>query len=134
MKVDSSPNPHKIGGLRRVLRAFANSMEGIGATFRHEAAFRQEALLALVLVPLAALLPVGMLAKALLIGSVFIVLIVELVNSAIEVCIDYVSLDAHPLAKRAKDMASAAVFFSLLNVAVVWGLVLADHYGAGLPI
>jgi diacylglycerol kinase (ATP) len=91
---------------------------------RHEEAFRQELLLALILVPTALLLPVNALGKALMIASILLVLIVELINSAIEATIDRVSLDTHPLAKRAKDMGSAAVFMSLVNAGVIWLLVL----------
>jgi diacylglycerol kinase (ATP) len=100
------------------------SIAGLGAAFRHEAAFRQEVLLALVLVPTALLLPVNALGKALMITSVLLVLIVELINSAIEASVDRVSLETHPLAKRSKDLGSAAVFMSLANAAVVWLLVL----------
>jgi len=80
--------------------------------------------LALILVPTAFLLPVNALGKALMIGSVLLVLIVELINSAIEASVDRVSLENHPLAKRAKDLGSAAVFMSLANAAVIWLLVL----------
>jgi diacylglycerol kinase (ATP) len=111
-------------GLRRVLNAFHYSMAGLAAAYRHEDAFRQEALLALILVPLALFLPASGLGKALMVGSVLLVLIVELLNSAVEAVVDRVSLDHHELAKRAKDIGSAAVFVALLNVVVVWALVL----------
>lgn len=119
-------NPHKgKTGLRRIWNAFHYSVDGIAAAFRHEDAFRQEALLALVLVPAAFLVPTTGIGRALLVGSVFLVLIVELLNSAVEATVDRVSLENHRLAKRAKDIGSAAVFLSLLNLAVVWALVLA---------
>ena len=111
-------------GLRRIGPALHYSLAGLGAALRHEAAFRQELLLALILVPMALLLPVNALGKALMIASVLLVLIVELINSAIEATIDRVSLDTHPLAKRAKDLGSAAVFMSLVNAGVIWLLVL----------
>jgi len=118
-------SPHKgTTGLRRVLNAARHSADGLGAAWRHEAAFRQEALLAAVLVPLALLLDVTAIGKALMIGSVLLVLIVELLNSGIEAAIDRISEEIHPLAKRAKDLGSAAVMLALANVAVVWALVL----------
>ena len=100
------------------------SFAGLSAAFRHESAFRQEVLLALVLLPLALWLESGAIARALLVGSVMLVLIVELVNSAIEAVVDRISLEKHDLAKRAKDIGSAAVLLSLVNLVMVWGLVL----------
>lgn len=112
-------------GLTRIRRALRYSLEGLAAAYRHEDAFRQEVLLALVLLPVALLSPVGGIGKALMAGSVVLVLIVELLNSAVEAAVDRISLDHHQLAKRAKDIGSAAVFLSLVNVLVVWLLVLA---------
>ena len=111
-------------GLTRVWNAFHYSMAGLAAAYRNEDAFRQEAWLAAVLIPLALFLPVGVLGKALMIASVLLVIIVELVNSALEATVDRISLDHHHLAKRAKDIGSAAVFVALVNVVVVWGLIL----------
>ena len=111
-------------GLRRVWNAFHYSRAGLQAAYRHEDAFRQEALLALLLSPLAIWLGDGAVERALLIGCVLLVLIVELINSAIEATVDRISLDLHPLAKRAKDIGSAAVLVSLLTVVVVWTCVL----------
>ena len=111
-------------GLRRVWNAFHYSRAGLHAAYRHEDAFRQEVLLALVLVPLAIWLGEGAVERALLIGCVLLVLIVELINSAIEATVDRISLDHHPLAKRAKDIGSAAVMIALLNAVLVWALVL----------
>ena len=113
-------------GLRRLLNALGYSAHGLATAIRHEAAFRQEALVAAVLIPLALLLDVGGIGKALMIASVVLVLVVELLNSAIEAAIDRISLERHSLSKRAKDLGSAAVFLSLVNVAVVWALVLAE--------
>ncbi len=116
-------------GLRRIWRAFFYSCQGIAAAFRHESAFRQEVLLAMVLLPAALWLDVAPTAKALLIMSVMLVLIVELLNSAVEAVVDRVSVELHPLAKRAKDIASAAVFLCLVTAVMVWMLVLWDRYG-----
>jgi diacylglycerol kinase (ATP) len=118
-------SPHKgKTGLRRIWNALFYSFDGLKAAYRHEDAFRQEVWLALVLIPLALLLPVSGIGKALMMASVLMVLIVELLNSAVEATVDRVSLEHHRLAKRAKDIGSAAVLFSLINVAVVWLLVL----------
>ncbi len=111
-------------GLRRLVNAAGYSLHGFVSAYRHEDAFRQEVLLAALLIPLALFLHVGGIAKALMIGSVLLVLIVELLNSAIEAAVDRISLDRHRLSKRAKDIGSAAVFLSLVNVVCVWGLVL----------
>lgn len=113
-----------VGGLKRVWNALFYSLEGLGSSLKHEAAFRQEMLLAVILVPIAIFLPVGMLGKALLLGSIMLVLITELLNSAMEWTIDYISMETHPFAKRAKDMGSAAVLLSLINVALIWVLVI----------
>ena len=118
-------SPHKgKTGLRRIWNALFYSIDGLKAAYRHEDAFRQEVWLALVLIPLALFLPVSGIGKALMMASVLMVLIVELLNSAVEATVDRVSLEHHRLAKRAKDIGSAAVLFSLINVAVVWLLVL----------
>ena len=112
-------------GLRRLLNAFGYSLDGFRAAYRHEDAFRQETLLAALLIPLALWLPVAAPGKALMIASVLLVLVVELLNSAIEATVDRISLENHDLAKRAKDIGSSAVLVSLVNVLVVWGLLLA---------
>ena len=117
-------SPHKgKTGFERLRRAFFYSIEGLIAAYRGEDAFRQEVLLAVVLIPVALLSPVSGIAKALLVGSVLLVLIVELLNSAIEAVTDRVSIEDHVLAKQAKDMGSAAVLVSLVLLAAVWGLV-----------
>ncbi|HYN26927.1 MAG TPA: diacylglycerol kinase [Burkholderiales bacterium] len=118
-------SPHKgKTGLRRIWNALFYSFEGLKAAYRHEDAFRQEVWLALILIPLALFLPASGTGRALMIASVLVVLIVELLNSAVEATVDRVSLENHRLAKRAKDIGSAAVLFSLINVAVVWLFVL----------
>jgi len=118
-------SPHKgKTGFVRLWNAFGYSIAGFRAAYKHEDAFRQEVWLAIVLIPLALWLPVTMIAKALMIGSVLLVIIIELLNSAIEATVDRISLENHDLAKRAKDIGSSAVLVSLINVCVVWGLIL----------
>jgi len=127
MTLESSEqeSPHKgKTGLRRIGNAVLYSLAGLTAAYRHEDAFRQEVLLACLLVPLALILPATGQGKALMIAAVLLVLIVELLNSAVEATVDRVSLDHHLLAKRAKDIGSAAVMISLVNVIAVWLLVL----------
>jgi diacylglycerol kinase (ATP) len=111
-------------GLRRVWNALFYSVDGLKAAYRHEDAFRQEVLLAALLIPLALFLPASGIGHALMIASVLLVLIVELVNSAIEAAIDRISLERHRLSKRAKDIGSAAVLIALINVIATWSLVL----------
>jgi diacylglycerol kinase (ATP) len=111
-------------GLRRLLNAARHSFEGFSAALS-EAAFRQELILAAVLVPLGLFLGATGMERALLAGSVVLVLVVELLNSAIEAAVDRVSLEDHALSKRAKDLGSAAVMLALVNLVAMWALVLA---------
>jgi diacylglycerol kinase (ATP) len=111
-------------GLRRVLNAAGYSWAGLRAAFRHEDAFRQELLLSGLLLPLAIYLGDNGVERALMIGSVLLVLIVELLNSAVEAAVDRISFDHHHLIKRAKDMGSAAVLLALLNAVAIWSLTL----------
>jgi diacylglycerol kinase (ATP) len=111
-------------GLVRVWNAFNYSIAGLSAAYRHEDAFRQEVWLAVLLLPTAFLVPASNLGRAMMVASILLVLIVELLNSAIEATVDRISLENHRLAKRAKDIGSAAVLISLLNVVAVWALVL----------
>jgi diacylglycerol kinase (ATP) len=113
-------------GLKRAWNALFYSMSGFRAAFKHEDAFRQEVILAAVLIPAALFLRHMAIERALMIGSVLLVLLVELINSAIEATVDRISLEDHKLAKRAKDIGSAAVFVSLANVVVIWGLILTE--------
>ena len=113
-------------GLRRMWNAFNYSIAGLKAAYLCEDAFRQEVRLTVILIPAAFFIPVPWLAKGLMIASVLLVLVVELLNSAIEAVVDRVSLENHRLAKRAKDIGSAAVLVSLLMVLVVWVGVLLD--------
>ena len=111
-------------GMQRVINATRYSLEGLAAAARHEDAFRQELTLAAVMVPLGLWLGADGTERALLVGSVLMVLVVELLNSAVEATVDRVSLEDHQLAQRAKDIGSAAVMRSLVTVGVVWLLVL----------
>ena len=111
-------------GLRRVYNALGYSAAGMRAAYVCEDAFRQEVHLAVVLIPLALYLQVSGIGRALMIGSILLVLMVELLNSAIEATVDRISLEHHLLAKRAKDIGSAAVFFALTNVVAIWACVL----------
>lgn len=115
-------------GLRRLINAAGYSAAGLRAAFRHEDAFRQEVVAALVLIPLALWLGTTGSERALMCFSVLAVLIVELLNSAVEATVDRISLENHQLAKRAKDIGSAAVMVALFNAGLVWALVLADHF------
>jgi len=110
-------------GMVRILHAFFNSIAGLEDAWRHESAFRQEILLAIVLIPAALWIPVSAVERALLIGAVLMVMIVELLNTSVEAAIDRISFDQHSLSKRAKDIGSAAVFMALVLLAVVWALV-----------
>ncbi|MEI7429231.1 MAG: diacylglycerol kinase [Betaproteobacteria bacterium] len=121
--LEESPFKGKTG-LQRVWNALNYSLAGLRAAFVCEDAFRQEAFLAAVLIPASFFMPVSGLGRGVMIASVLLVLIVELLNSAIEAAVDRVSLDRHHLSKRAKDIGSAAVLLALVNVAVVWSCVL----------
>jgi diacylglycerol kinase (ATP) len=123
---DESPFKGKTG-IRRIWNALHYSLAGLRAAYVWEDAFRQEVHLAALLVPAAFWVPASWPERGLLIASVLLVLIVELLNSAIEAAVDRVSLDRHRLAKRAKDIGSAAVFVSLLLVAIVWSCILLEN-------
>ena len=118
------PCIHKNKGIKRVFKAFFYSLEGLASSMKHEAAFRQEALLAVILIPASFLLHVPIAQHLVLVASVILVLIVELINSSIEAVVDDISLRNRPLAKRAKDMGSAAVLLSLLNCLICWASVI----------
>ncbi|OGS92834.1 MAG: diacylglycerol kinase [Gallionellales bacterium GWA2_59_43] len=111
-------------GLSHVWHATQTAMAGFRAAWQCEDAFRQEVLAALVAIPVALLSSADKLGKTLMVASILLVLIVELLNSALEAAVDHTSLERHPLAKRAKDIASAAVLLSIVNAAAVWGLIL----------
>ena len=111
-------------GLRRLINAFGYSIAGTLAAFKHEDAFRQEVVLAVVLTPVALYFSATAIDQALMISSLLFIIVVELLNSSIEATVDRISVKHHKLAKRAKDIGSAAVFFSLINAAVIWFLLL----------
>ena len=122
-----SESPYKgKTGLRRVLNALRYSIDGLREAYRCEDAFRQEIWLAALMIPAALLLPVGGVERALMIASVLLVLVVELLNSAVEAVVDRVSLENHRLAKRAKDLGSAAVLIALLLTLAVWASILME--------
>ena len=111
-------------GLTRLINALGYSRDGIAAAWKNEAAFREEVLLAAIAIPLAFYLGKTGVERALLVGSIVFILIVEILNSALEAVVDKASPEKHELAKRAKVMGSAAVLFSLINAAVIWACVL----------
>jgi len=111
-------------GLRRIINAAGYSMRGLTAALKHESAFRQELVLVVVLAPLAVYFGQTNIERSILIGSLLLVLIVELLNSAVEAIVDRVGSEHHKLSGQAKDLGSAAVFVSLVNVMLIWGLIL----------
>ncbi len=115
-------------GLKRIVAAMMYSIAGLRAAWRHEHAFRQEMILLLVGSAVALSLRVSAFEKLMLIGVLVLIVIVELVNSAIEAVVDRVSLERHPLSKNAKDFGSAAVFLACLLAAAAWGVVLVDRF------
>jgi diacylglycerol kinase (ATP) len=115
-------------GLRRVLNALGYSVDGLRAAWLHEDAFRQEVLLGAVLVPVGCIIGTTPIERALLLGVLVLVLIVEILNTAVEAAIDRHSFEINPLAKRAKDLGSAAVLLALLLAAGVWLSVIWQHY------
>jgi len=120
-----SENPQESKtGPTHVWYALLYSLSGLRSAHKNETAFHQECLLAVVLVIVAMLIPASMTQRALMISSLLLVLMIELLNSAVESTVDRISTEDHRLAKRAKDMGSAAVFIALVNVVVVWLLVL----------
>jgi diacylglycerol kinase (ATP) len=114
-------NPHKGNrGFARAIHAAKNSWCGLVYAFQEESAFRQELTLITLLTPVAALLPISLLEKSLLISSLILVLVIELLNSSVEAAIDRISFEHHDLSKRAKDFGSAAVMLALLIALLIW--------------
>lgn len=109
---------------RNFFSALRYSIEGFWAACLHEPSFREDLLFVIVLAPLAVVLPVNAVSTAVMLGALFLIIIVELINSAVEWTIDYISTERHPMAKRAKDMASAAVFLSYLNCVAIWTVII----------
>jgi diacylglycerol kinase (ATP) len=116
-------------GAKRVFAAFFNSIAGFAAAWKSEHAFRQELMLAIPATIIALLLPVSALEKLALIGVMIVVLMVEMINSAIEAVVDRVSLERHPLSKNAKDFGSAAVFLALLLAGATWAVIVLPLIG-----
>ncbi len=123
MKTTESPFKGKTG-IRRIFSALGYSLDGLDSAWRNEAAFRQVALLALCGIVLSLFLSLPVWGRAVIVGSHMATLIVELLNPAIEAAVDHTSLEHHELAKRAKDLGSAAQLASLVNLAAMWGVVL----------
>ena len=111
-------------GPARIIGACGYSLAGLASAWRTEGAFRQEVIAAVILIPIACFAPVAMVERVLLIGSVLLVMVIELLNCSIEATVDRISLERHPLAKRAKDTGSAAVLLSLVLAGMVWILLL----------
>lgn len=111
-------------GLVRIIKAFGYSMDGFKAAWKYEHAFRQELLLVIIGSIVAVNLPVSAFQKLVLVGVLILVMVVELVNAAIEAVVDRISLERHPLSKRAKDLGSAAVFLAFVLAMIAWGVVL----------
>lgn len=118
-------SPHKSsGGIARLFKAIRYSMNGLGSAFRHEAAFRQEVMISAILLPVALWISQSLVDAAILIGSLIFVLLVELVNSAIEAVADAVTLDEHHFIARAKDLGSAAVLLAIALAVLAWSAVI----------
>ncbi|WP_153916149.1 diacylglycerol kinase [Shewanella sp. TC10] len=115
-------------GIKRVIRATGFSIQGLTSAWKNEAAFRQELIIAVVLLPIAIFANVSFVESILMVMTLFIVLITELLNSAIEAVVDRISDEIHPLSGQAKDVASAAVFLSLALCATTWGAILLKAY------
>ena len=124
-------NPHieKHTGLTRVFKAYFHSLAGLASAYSTEAAFRQEVWLAAVMIPASFWVGQTAVERLLLIGSVLLVMIVELLNSAIEAVVDRISLERHELSKHAKDVGSAAVLLVLINAVAIWGTLLWQRFG-----
>ena len=111
-------------GIKRVIRATGFSIQGLKSAWKNEAAFRQELVLAAIMLPIALFVDASLVERVLLILGLFLVLIVELINSAIEAVVDRISDEHHPLSGQAKDIASAAVFMSLMFCGLTWAIIL----------
>lgn len=125
---ETDPSPIKQRDFRNFFQSIGYALEGFRAAMRHEPSFREDLIFVLILMPVAIILPVKAVATAVMIASLFLIVIAELLNSAIEWTIDDISLEKRPLAKRAKDMGSAAVFLAYLNCVFVWGVILFSNW------
>lgn len=124
MSAPSQPPETKRRSVRNFFASVRYAIEGFFAALRHEPSFREGLLFVLLLTPLAIILPLNAVSTALMVSALILILIVEMINSAIEWTIDYIRPEIHPLAKRIKDMASAAVFLSYINCIVIWVIML----------
>lgn len=124
--VESSPLKRQ--GFHGFFASLGYSIEGFIAALRTEPSFREALIFVLILVPFAIVLPVNAVSTAVMIAALFLIVIVELLNSAVEWTVDYISTETHPMAKRAKDMASAAVFLSYLSCIAVWMVILIANW------
>jgi diacylglycerol kinase (ATP) len=126
---DEPESPHKgQRGLRRLFNALFYSFSGLRLAFDHESAFRQEIVMAVILAPIGCLVPATAAERVLLLGTILLLLIVELLNSSVEAAVDRIGLDTHRLSKRAKDLGSAAVFLALVLLAFTWILILGPWF------
>jgi diacylglycerol kinase (ATP) len=126
---DPTPPPEiKRRDFQNFVHSVRYALEGFWAAVRHEPSFREDLLFVVILTPFAIVLPVNAVSTAVMIASLFVIVIAELLNSAIEWTIDDISLEKRPFAKRAKDMGSAAVFLAYINCVVVWGLILYSNW------
>lgn len=126
------PPPEETQPKQRDFRNFFQSigyaLEGFRAALKHEPSFREDLIFVVILTPFAVILPVNAVSTAVMIFSLFLIVIAELLNSAVEWTVDDISLEKRPFAKRAKDMGSAAVFLAYINCIVVWGLILYSNW------
>lgn len=122
------PPENKQRDFRNFFASVKYAVDGFWAAVRHEPSFREDLIFVLILTPFAVILPVNAVSTALMIAVLFLIVIAELLNSAIEWTIDDISLEKRPFAKRAKDMGSAAVFLAYINCIVVWGIILFSNW------
>ncbi len=122
------PPETKRRDFKNFFQSVGYAIEGFWAAMKHEPSFREDLIFMLILTPIAVILPVKAVSTAVMIASLFVIVIAELLNSAIEWTIDDISLEKRPFAKRAKDMGSAAVFLAYINWAVVWGVIVYSNW------
>lgn len=120
----STKHPNNVS---RLFKAFCCSLCGFKVAFQDEAAFRQEVYVSIIAIPAALLIGASAIEKAILIGSLVLVLLMELINSSIEAVVDKISLEIHPLSKKIKDIGSAAVTLSIFNAVIIWVIILTSH-------
>ncbi|HEX7632245.1 MAG TPA: diacylglycerol kinase [Lacunisphaera sp.] len=122
------PPENKQRDFKNFFQSVGYAIEGFWAALKHEPSFREDIIFMVILTPIAVILPVKAVSTAVMIASLFVIVIAELLNSAIEWTIDDISLEKRPFAKRAKDMGSAAVFLAYINCAVVWGVIVYSNW------